>query len=79
MEDRKITEQESLELISQMIQNTRRNLDAGSGNIFLLWGYIGTIATLVVYAGLCFTKDPHWMWGFWGTCYWNSFGNIFRT
>ena len=34
MEDRKITEQESLELISQMIQNTRRNLDAGSGNIF---------------------------------------------
>ena len=47
MEDRKITEQESLELISQMIQNTRRNLDAGSGNIFLLWGYIGTIATLV--------------------------------
>ena len=46
MEDRKITEQESLELISQMIQNTRRNLDAGSGNIFLLWGYIGTIATL---------------------------------
>ena len=66
MEDRKITEQESLELISQMIQNTRRNLDAGSGNIFLLWGYIGTIATLVVYGGLCFTKDPHWMWGFWG-------------
>lgn len=33
MEDRKITEQESLELISQMIQNTRCNLDAGSGNI----------------------------------------------
>ena len=29
MEDRKITEQESFELISQMIQNTRRNLDAG--------------------------------------------------
>lgn len=56
MEDRKITEQESFELISQMIQNTRRNLDAGSGNIFLLWGYIGTIATLVVYGGLCLRK-----------------------
>ena len=66
MEDRKITEQESLELISQMIQNTRRNLDAGSGNMFLLWGYIGTIATLVVCAGVYFTKDPSWMWGFWG-------------
>lgn len=66
MEDRKITEQESLELISQMIQNTRRNLDAGSGNMFLLWGYIGTITTLVVCAGVYFTKDPSWMWGFWG-------------
>ena len=32
MEDRKLNEKESLELITQMIRNTRRNLDAGSGN-----------------------------------------------
>lgn len=38
MEDRKLNEKESLELITQMIRNTRRNLDAGSGNMFLLWG-----------------------------------------
>ena len=66
MEDKKLNEKESLELIAQMIQNTRRNLDAGSGNMFLLWGYIGAIVTLVVYAGVYFTKDPHWMCGFWG-------------
>ena len=40
MEDRKLNEKESLELITQMIRNTRRNLDAGCGNMFLLWGYV---------------------------------------
>ena len=30
MEDKKLNEKESLELITQMIQNTRRNLDTGS-------------------------------------------------
>lgn len=38
MEDKKLNEKESLELIAQMIQNTRRNLDEGSGNMFLVWG-----------------------------------------
>ena len=36
MEDKELNEQESLKLITQMIQNTRRNLDTGSGNMFLL-------------------------------------------
>ena len=30
MEDKELNEQESLKLITQMIQNTRRNLDTGS-------------------------------------------------
>ena len=34
MEDKELNEQESLKLITQMIQNTRRNLDTGSGNKF---------------------------------------------
>ena len=46
MEDRKLNEKESLELIAQMIRNTRRNLDAGGGNMFLLWGYVGAVVTL---------------------------------
>ncbi|MDY5239295.1 MAG: hypothetical protein SPH57_12655 [Bacteroides helcogenes] len=61
-----MNEKESLELIAQMIQNTRKNLDAGSGNMFLLWGYVSALIALVVFAGVYFTKNPVWMWGFWG-------------
>lgn len=55
MEDRKLNEKESLELITQMIRNTRWNLDAGSGNMFLLWGYVCVLLTLVVWAGVGLT------------------------
>ena len=34
------TEKESLELIGRMIGSARNNLQKGSGNIFLLWGYL---------------------------------------
>lgn len=66
MEEKKLNEKESLELITRMIQNTRRNLDTGSGNLFLVWGYVGALLTLAVLAGVYFTKNPGWMWGFWG-------------
>lgn len=66
MEDKKLSEKESLELITQMIQNTRRNLDTGSGNMFLLWGYVCALLTLVVWIGVNLTQNPAWMWGFWG-------------
>lgn len=66
MKDQKLKEQESLELIGRMIQNTRRNLDMGSGNMFLLWGYVSAIVTLIIIAGLYWTKSYLWMWGFWG-------------
>lgn len=66
MEDKSMDEKESLELITQMIQNTRRNLDTGSGNLFLLWGYVGVLVTLTVCAGVYLTKSLVWLWGFWG-------------
>lgn len=66
MEDQKMNEKESLELITQMIRNTRRNLDAGSGNLFLLWGYVAVAVTLIVAVGLYFTENFVWMSGFWG-------------
>lgn len=37
MEEKKLSEQESLELISQMIRSTRKNMEVGSGNQFLYW------------------------------------------
>lgn len=66
MEDKKLNEKQSLELITQMIRDTRRNLDMGSGNMFLLWGYVSVLVALVVWAGVYFTKSHVWMWGFWG-------------
>lgn len=65
MEDRKLNEKESLELIARMIQNTRRNLDAGSGNMFLIWGYVCALVTLAIWAGIYFTDNRAWLWGFW--------------
>ena len=52
MKDKELNEKESLELIARMIRNTRRNLDTGSGNSFLVWGYVGVLVTLAVWAGV---------------------------
>ena len=46
MEERKLNEKESLELIAQMIQNSKKNLQVGRGNQFILWGWIGAITSL---------------------------------
>ena len=42
MENKKLNEKESLELISQMIQNTRTRVEKDGGTPFLIWGY-GTV------------------------------------
>ena len=40
MEEKKLTEKESLELIASMISNTRKHLTQGEGNMLLFWGYL---------------------------------------
>ena len=62
MEERKLNEKESLELIAQMIQNSKKNLQVGRGNQFILWGWLGAITSLVVMGMLMWTKDPMWNW-----------------
>ena len=62
MEERKLNEKESLELIAQMIQNSKKNLQVGSGNQFILWGWLGAITSLAVMAMLMWTKNPMWNW-----------------
>lgn len=62
MEERKLNEKESLELIAQMIQNSKKNLQVGSGNQFILWGWLGAITSLAVMAMLMWTKNPAWNW-----------------
>lgn len=60
MEEKKFTEKESLELISQMIQVTKENLERGSGNVFLVYGYAAVVLSVVVYAAVNLTGRPLW-------------------
>ena len=64
MEDKNLTQNESLEIISRMIKETRNNMERGGGNIFLLWGYICLIVSLAVYCLLSNTGDYrfNWLW-----------------
>ncbi|MDR0962962.1 MAG: hypothetical protein LBM62_10500 [Mediterranea sp.] len=64
MNEKQLNEQESLELITRMIQNSKKNLGQGGGNAFLLWGYVCAITALVVFAVVYFTKEPalNWLW-----------------
>lgn len=64
MEEKNLTQQESLELISRMVKETRNNIEKGGGNIFLLWGYLTLIAALAVYAVILKTGDyrAQWLW-----------------
>ena len=62
MEERKLNEKESLELIAQMIQNSKKNLQVGRGNQFILWGWRGAITSLAVMVMLMWTKNPAWNW-----------------
>ena len=62
MEERKLNEKESLELIAQMIQNSKKHLQVGRGNQFILWGWLGAITSLAVMGMLMLTKNPMWNW-----------------
>ena len=62
MEERKLNEKESLELIAQMIQNSKKNLQVGRGNQFILWGWLGAITSLIVMGMLMLTNNPMWNW-----------------
>lgn len=48
MEERKLNEKESLELITRMIRNTQQNIEVGSGNQFIVWGVSILIASILV-------------------------------
>ena len=49
MEEQKINEKESIELIATMISRTRNRLYEGYGRVFLLWS-VGSACT-VIYVG----------------------------
>lgn len=64
MEEKKLNEKESLELITRMMQNTKINLEVGSGNSLIIWGVSTLIANIIVFILLYFTESPmsFWAW-----------------
>ena len=62
MNDRVLNEKESLELIAQMIQNTKSRMTRNSGAPFLIWGYTTIIVSLLVWFLLKETGNYHWQW-----------------
>ena len=62
MEEKKLNEQESLELITQMINQTKKETAVGSGDTYLVWGYLCTFISLAVFALAFISKDGRWGW-----------------
>ena len=64
MEAKNLSEKESLELISQMIRNSRLKLEERNGVPFLIWGYTTFFVSLLVFFLVNTTGDYHYHW-FW--------------
>lgn len=61
MEDKKLTEKESLEVITSMIARTKARY-LGSGNILLMWGYLAVFSSILVWILLAATQQNIWNW-----------------
>ena len=61
MEERKLTEKESLEVITSMIARTKAKY-LGSGNILLMWGYLIAAISILVWVLLAATRNNAWNW-----------------
>lgn len=64
MENDNLTSEQSLRLISEMIQNTRHNISRGAGNSFLRWGYTSAIVSIVVFCLVYFTRNAYFAFVF---------------
>ena len=64
MEEKRLTEKESLELIAGMIRNTKSKLEIGDGNMLLFWGYLSIGVAVVVGFAALLTHSPqcNWLW-----------------
>ena len=60
MNNQNFSEKESLELISQMIRQSKKNMEVGSGNILLYYGYPALALSILVYFLVHLTHHPTW-------------------
>lgn len=63
MEEKKLTEKESLELITQMIHSSKQKMEVGDGNQFLYWGYCTAILSILLFSLIKLTDSLIWTWG----------------
>lgn len=61
MDDKKLTEKESLEVITSMIARTKERY-IGDGNIMLLWGYLIVAVAALIWVLIATTHHPAWNW-----------------
>lgn len=61
MEERELTQQESLEIITSMIARTRKRY-IGDGNIMMMWGYVSVAVCALVWIMLAVTHNQAWNW-----------------
>lgn len=61
MEERTLTEKESLEVITSMIRRTKERY-IGDGNIMLMWGYLVAVVSILVWIMLVVTREGYWNW-----------------
>jgi hypothetical protein len=60
MEDKQLTEKESLDLIARMIDNTRDRITKNAGGPFLIWGYVTIAVALVTWYAVSSTQNYWW-------------------
>lgn len=63
MEDKKLTEKESLDLITRMINVSKRNMEVGDGNVLLYWGYTTALLSILLFSLVWYTQNYVWSWG----------------
>ena len=58
--EQNFSERDSIELISGMIKKTRQNLEVGSGNVFLYYGYSSLVIAIATYFTTLLTGSNIW-------------------
>ena len=61
MEEKTLTEKESIAIITEMITRTKERY-VGDGNILLMWGYLVVAVSLVITVLLVATHNQVWNW-----------------
>lgn len=68
MENKKLNEKESLELIARMIRNTHENLETRGGKSMLVNGYTTFLTSIVIYFLVGYTHNPYYPFVVYHSC-----------